>query len=55
VIGPVRDVLDKFDLIPVIGEDNFYLTVHEAVLSLKNQTEPEKNYKNYTLQTNQIS
>lgn len=55
LIGPVRDILKKDHLIELIGEDNFFLTVQEAVDTLQlapNAEVKQRKDRPYVLQTN---
>lgn len=56
VKGPVRDMLQKGHLVEEIGEDNFFMSVQEAVdhhdVLQKNKSEVEPNFQEFTLQTN---
>ncbi len=54
LIGPVRDIMRKDHLTELIGEDNFFLTVQEAMNSLVPKANPsgEPTNKPYALQTN---
>lgn len=55
VKGPLRDALNRAHLMDYFGQDNFYLTVQEAVEQLGAQTAEETtpSHQEYTLQSNQ--
>ena len=50
VKGPVRDILRRSKLRAKIGEDNFFLSIQDALSYL--ETNEKKEYKDLTLQTN---
>lgn len=50
VRGPIRDILKRADLTEYIGEENFYLSVEDAMEYL--DQEAEDGYKNVALQSN---
>lgn len=53
VKGPVRDLLARAELDKKIGENNFFATVHEAVMHYdQHENEAPADSKPYTLQTN---
>ena len=54
VKGPLRDALNRANLMEYVGQDNFYLTVQEAVeqLSEKSEEEASSSHQKYTLQSN---
>ena len=54
VKGPVRDKMNKSDLLEKIGDDQFFLTVQDAVNHLEFEKESPLNddYAAYTMQTN---
>ena len=51
VKGPVRDILRRTVLRNKIGEDNFFLSIDDALTYLETNT--QKEYKDITLQTNE--
>ena len=52
-IGPVRDILEKNDLTNKIGEQNFFMSIQEAIDSYDHRPSDEnKNMEIYTLQSN---
>jgi SulP family sulfate permease len=51
VKGPVRDILRRTVLREKIGEDNFFLSIDDALKYLETNT--QKEYKDITLQTNE--
>ena len=55
VKGPLRDALNRAHLMDYFGQDNFYLTVQEAVEQLGAQTTEvtTPSHQEYTLQSNQ--
>ncbi len=53
VVGPVRDTMYRTGLMEKIGEDNFYLTLHDAVTKLKDNSPYD--YKEKALQKGVIS
>jgi SulP family sulfate permease len=54
VKGPVRDVLEKGGFATKLGEEHFFLSVHDAVLFIQdNQNRvPSPTYRSITMQTN---
>ena len=52
-IGPVRDILEKNELTNKIGEQNFFMSIQEAIDSYDHRPSDEnKNMEIYTLQSN---
>lgn len=51
VIGPVRDTLYKSGLIHIVGEQNLFVHVHEAVANY-DSSEPKKELDQVAIQTN---
>ncbi len=52
VIGPVRDALVKTNLLDLIGEKNFFMSVHDAVEYHESPTSQGSTHKDITLQSN---
>ena len=55
VKGPVRDAMEKSNLIKKIGEKHFFMSVQEGVDFIDNATQERSSpvFEDYTLQTNQ--
>lgn len=56
VKGPVRDAMAKGNLLGKIGEDHFFMVVHDAVNAFDHRTEnsrlSDQDLRSYTMQTN---
>lgn len=55
VIGPVRDALAKGHIVDKIGQNHFFISVHEAVdyhFRLQNKPRQKNDFADFTLQTN---